>query len=147
MSVLLINFAGTRSCWSLCLLLAIVREPERTRVWHERLGRVSGYFTSESVAGSNLFFSSITVAEPTPEESSGESSLAASSVIMPPGAPTVGMTSARTGGSASLISDDDALSVASSLSLIDVPSEVGSPRVADGEFVLLYETASSVGEE
>jgi hypothetical protein len=48
--------------------------------------------------------------------------------------------------SASAISDDDMLSVASSMSLIDLPSEAGSegvPARTDAEFIVLYESSNA----
>jgi len=91
----------------------------------------------------------IAVTESIAEHDSG-ASLASSSIIMPGPSSDTAHTIPRGAGSVTTMSDDDALSVASSMSLIDAPSEFGSERaatarsnVADGEFVVLYDTASS----
>lgn len=103
---------------------------------------------------------SITVAEPTPEENS-DGSLAASSVIMPhasgPSQPSISVaapTVVSHGAASSVTASDDAVSIASSMSLIDAPSDdsdeeawqetrtAPTPPRGDLEYVVLYESTS-----
>jgi next-to-BRCA1 protein 1 len=116
-------------------------------------GRYVSYWRLFESANGPAFGTSVwvdvTVTETTSGNESG-ASLASSSIIMPGPSSTAALTTTRGAGSLTTVSDDDVLSVASSMSLIDAPSEIGSERPAptrananEGEFVVLYDTASS----
>jgi next-to-BRCA1 protein 1 len=116
-------------------------------------GRYVSYWRLFESANGPAFGTSVwvdvTVTETTSGNESG-ASLASSSIIMPGPSSTAALTTTRGAGSLTTVSDDDVLSVASSMSLIDAPSEIGSERPAptrananEGEFVVLYDTALS----
>jgi next-to-BRCA1 protein 1 len=119
----------------------------------ESEGRYVSYWrlfeAEDGLAFGSSVWVDIVVTEATAEHDSGPS-LASSSVIMPGPLSAAAHTILHGASSVTTVSDDDALSVASSMSLIDAPSEFGSERAvpvrsnaADGDFVVLYDTASS----